>query len=85
MDGKTKANGLYTAKNNIIASDEDNAKNFNEGLNDTQGWGEHGTILRLINIGIIEEPSTIRSYDDVQEHSLRHYAEEPRSHGIIKI
>jgi hypothetical protein len=34
MDGKTKANGLYTAKNNIIASDEDNAKNFNEGLND---------------------------------------------------
>jgi hypothetical protein len=30
--------------NCIITSNEDNVENFDEGLNDTQGWGGHGTI-----------------------------------------
>jgi hypothetical protein len=62
MDGKTKPSELYIAEN-IIASNEKNAENFNEGLNDTQDWGEHGTIVELINIGNAKEPTTI-SYDD---------------------
>ncbi len=66
MDGKTKLNELYIIKDNIITSDEENAENFDESLNDIQGWGEHGTTAKLINIGIIEESTTIRSYDDVQ-------------------
>ncbi len=45
MDGRTKPSELYTIENNIIASNENNVKNFDEGLNDTQGWGGHGTIV----------------------------------------
>jgi hypothetical protein len=37
MDGMTKHNELYTAEDNIIASNEKNAENFDEGLNDIQG------------------------------------------------
>ncbi len=66
MDGKTKLNELYIIKDNIITLDEENAKKFDESLNDIQGWGEHGTIAKLINIDIIKESTTIRSYDDVQ-------------------
>jgi len=36
MDGKTKPSEMYTAEDNIIALDEENAENSNEGLNDTQ-------------------------------------------------
>ncbi len=46
-DGRTKPNELYTTKDNIIASNENNAKNSNEGLNDTQDWGEHGVVVKF--------------------------------------
>jgi hypothetical protein len=52
MDGKTKFSELYIAKDNIITWDENNLEYFDEGLNDTQDWGEHGA-------------SIIRSDDDV--------------------
>jgi hypothetical protein len=54
MDGKTKPSELYTVEDNIIALNEENAENFDEGLNDNQGWGEHGVVVELINIGIVE-------------------------------
>jgi hypothetical protein len=66
MDGKTKPSELYIAKN-IITWDEKNLKYFDEGLNDTQYWGEHGASIELINIGTTEKPSTIRFDDDVQK------------------
>jgi hypothetical protein len=65
MDGRTKPSELYTAEDNIIALNEENAENFDEGLNDNQDWGEHGVVVELINIGIVEEPIIIRSDDDV--------------------
>jgi hypothetical protein len=55
MDGMIKSSELYTTKDNIIASDEENAKNSNEGLNDIQDWGEHGVVVELINIGTTKE------------------------------
>ncbi len=67
MDGKTKLTKLYIAKNNSIALNEKNAENYDKGLNDTQDQGEHGTIIELINIGIVKEPPTISYDDDVQE------------------
>jgi hypothetical protein len=40
MDGRTKLSELSIATDNIIALDEENAKKFDEGLNDTQSLGE---------------------------------------------
>ncbi len=65
MDGRTKFSELYIAKDNIITSKEKNEKNSNEGLNDIQSWGEHGVVVKLINIGIVKQPTIIRSNDDV--------------------
>jgi hypothetical protein len=76
MDGKTRLNELYTTKDNIITLNEKNVEYSDEGLNDTQGWGEHGATVELINTCIIKEPVTIRSYDDVHEHPPRYYVEE---------
>jgi hypothetical protein len=84
MDGKTKLNELYIAKDNIIALNEKNVIFFYEGLNDTQGWVEHGVAIELINIGIAKEPVTIKFDDDVQEHPPRYYVEELKSHVILK-
>ncbi len=83
MDGRTKPSELYTAEDNIIALNEENAENFDEGLNDNQDWGEHGVVVELINIGIVEEPIIIRSDDDVQGHPPRYYVEELRSPIIL--
>jgi len=49
MDGRTKPNELYNIDCNIT-SDEDNVENYDETINDTEGWGEDGTIIKLINI-----------------------------------
>jgi hypothetical protein len=84
MDGRTKPNELSIAKDNIIPIDEKNVKNSDEGLNDIQGWGEHGTTVKFISIGIIEEPATIRCYVDVQEHPPRYYVEELRIHVSLE-
>jgi hypothetical protein len=84
MDGKTKLNELYTAKDNIITLDVKNAENSDEVLNDTQGWGEHGATVELINTSIIKESITTRSYDDVHEHPPRYYVEELISLIILK-
>jgi len=40
MDGRIKLSELSIATDNIIALDEENAKNSDEGLNDTQSLGE---------------------------------------------
>jgi len=45
MDGRTKPSELYIIEDNIIASNEDNVKKFDEDLNDIQGWGEHGIVV----------------------------------------
>jgi hypothetical protein len=52
MDGKTKPSELATDHNNNT-SDEDNAKNSDETMNDIEGWGEDGTTIELINIATI--------------------------------
>ncbi len=49
MDGRTKSNELYNIDCNIT-SDEDNVENYDETINDTEGQGEDGTIIKLINI-----------------------------------
>ncbi len=54
------------------------------GLNDTQGWGEHGIAIKMINIGTTKELTTIRFDDDVQKHPLRYHVEEPKSHVILE-
>ncbi len=56
---------------------------FNEGLNDIQGWGEHGVVVKLINIGITQKLTIIRSNDDVHEHPPRYYVEELKSLIIL--
>jgi hypothetical protein len=40
MDGRTERSELSIVTDNIIALDEENAKNSDEGLNDTQSLGE---------------------------------------------
>jgi hypothetical protein len=40
--------------------------------------------LFFINIGILEEPFTIRFDDDVQKQPPRYYVEEPRSLVILE-
>jgi hypothetical protein len=66
MNGKIKPSELHIAEDNIT-SNEKNLKYFDEGLNDTQDWGEHEASIKLINISIAKEPSTIRCDDDVQK------------------
>jgi hypothetical protein len=52
MEG-LKPNELYVANHNNNTSDEDNEKNFDETINDTQGYGENGATIELINITTI--------------------------------
>jgi hypothetical protein len=60
IDGRTKPNEFYTVDCNDT-SNEDNAENSNETMNDTKGWGEDGTFIKLINIATsIEEHVTTR-------------------------
>ncbi len=84
MDGKTKPSEMYTAEDNIIALDEENAENSNEGLNDTQDQGEHGVAAELINIGTTKELATIRFNDDVHKQPLRYYVEKIINHVILE-
>jgi hypothetical protein len=49
MDGRTKPIELYIVDHNNT-SNEDNAKNSNETMNDIEGWGEDGTTIELIDI-----------------------------------
>jgi hypothetical protein len=52
MEG-LKPNELYPANHNNNTSNEDNEKNFDETINETQGWGENGATIELINITTI--------------------------------
>jgi len=62
MDGRIKPSELYTIDHNNNTSSEDNAENFNETMNDIEGWGENGTTTKLINIATtIDEPTTTRT------------------------
>jgi hypothetical protein len=38
MDGRTKPNELYTIDHNNNASNEDNVENYDEAMNDIEGW-----------------------------------------------
>jgi hypothetical protein len=49
-DGRTKLNELYTVDHNNSRSNEDNAEKIDEPMNDIEGWGEDGTIIKLIDI-----------------------------------
>jgi len=49
MDGRTKPSELYIVDHNNT-SNEDNAENSNETMNDIEGWGEDGTTIELIDI-----------------------------------
>jgi hypothetical protein len=49
MDGRTKPIELYIVDHNNT-SDEDNAENFDETMNDIEGRGEDGTTIELIDI-----------------------------------
>ncbi len=61
MDGRTKPNEFYIINCNNGTFDEDNVKNFDEVMNDIEGWDENGVATKLINIAtIIDEPATTR-------------------------
>jgi hypothetical protein len=64
MDGRIKPSEFYTVDCNDT-SNEDNAKNSNEAMNDTKDWGEDGTFIKLINIATnIDELVTTRANVD---------------------
>jgi hypothetical protein len=46
MDGRTRFSGIHIATHNVKMSDEDNAKDSNEAMDDHQEWGEHGVVLQ---------------------------------------
>jgi hypothetical protein len=61
MDGRIKPNEFYIINCNNGTLDEDNVKNFDEIMNDIEGWDENGVATKLINIAtIIDEPVTTR-------------------------
>jgi len=61
MDGRTKPNEFYIINCNNGTFDEDNVKNFDEVMNDIEGWDENGVATKLINIAtIIDELATTR-------------------------
>jgi hypothetical protein len=85
MDGKTKPNEFYTIDHNNNTSSEDNAENYDEAMNDTKGWGENGTITKLINIATtIDEPTTTRANVNGEEQLPKYYVEEPTSLGNLE-
>jgi hypothetical protein len=49
-DVRIKPSELYVADRNNNTLDEDNEKNFDETINDTEGWGEDGVATYVINI-----------------------------------
>ncbi len=61
MDGRTKPSEFYAIDHNKNTSDEDNEKNSNEAIYDTEGWGENGIVAKLINIATTtNDPTTTR-------------------------
>jgi hypothetical protein len=61
MDGRIKPSEFYTVDCNDT-SNENNAENSNETMNNFKGWGEDGASIKLSNIATsIDEPITIRT------------------------
>jgi hypothetical protein len=43
MDGRVNPREFYTVDHNNNTSDEENAKNYDEAMNDIEGRGENGS------------------------------------------